>query len=49
MAVTYSKCKDQPGKVANTVRGQLNGENVFSPVPVKYLARQGRVVRFCAI
>ena len=25
---------DQPGKVANSVRGQLNRENEYSPVPV---------------
>ena len=27
MIVTYSKCEDQPGKVANPARGQLNREN----------------------
>ena len=26
-AITYSKGKDQPGKVANPARGQLNREN----------------------
>ena len=26
---------DQPGKVANPTRGQLNKENVFFPVPVR--------------
>ena len=26
---------DQPGKVANPVRGQLNRENEYSPVPVR--------------
>ena len=31
----YSKGKDQPGKVANPARGQLNRKNVFSPVPVR--------------
>ena len=30
MVITYSKGKDQPGKVANPARGQLNRENVFS-------------------
>ena len=25
----YSKSKDQPGKVANPARGQLNRENIF--------------------
>ena len=32
--VYSSKGKDQPGKVVNPVRGQLNRENVFFPVPV---------------
>ena len=32
---TYSKGKDQPGKVANPARGQLNRKNVFFPVPVR--------------
>ena len=27
MVITYSKSKDQPGKVANPARGQLNREN----------------------
>ena len=35
---------DQPGKVANTARGQLNKENEYFPVPVRAwkfgLARQ---------
>ena len=26
---------DQPGKVANPTRGQLNRENKYSPVPVR--------------
>ena len=34
MVITYSKGKDQPGKVANPARGQLDRENEFSPVPV---------------
>ena len=43
MVITYSKGKDQPGKVANPVRGQLanpaRGQlaergNKFFPVPV---------------
>ena len=29
MVVTFSKGKDQPGKVANPARGQLNEENSF--------------------
>ena len=29
---TYSKIIDQPGKVANPARGQLNRENEYFPV-----------------
>ena len=29
IVITYSKGKDQPGKVANPARGQLDGENEF--------------------
>ena len=32
---TYSMSMDQPGKVANPARGQLNRENEHSPVPVR--------------
>ena len=32
---TYSKSVDQPGKVANPARGQLNRENEYSPVRVR--------------
>ena len=31
----YSKGKDQPGKVANPARGQLNRENEYFPAPVR--------------
>ena len=31
---TYSKSKDQPGKVANPARGQLNRDIEYFPVPV---------------
>ena len=31
---TYSKSMDQPGKVANPARGQLNRENEYFPVRV---------------
>ena len=31
---TYSKSMDQPGKVANPARGQLNRENEHFPVRV---------------
>ena len=32
---TYSKSMDQPTKVANPARGQLNRENEYFPVPVR--------------
>ena len=32
---TYSKGKDQPGKVAHPARGQLNRENKLFAVPVR--------------
>ena len=35
MVITYSKSKDQPGKVANPARGQLNRENEYFPVPFR--------------
>ena len=35
MVITYSKGKDQPGKVANPARGQLNRENQYFRVPVR--------------
>ena len=35
MVITYNKSKDQPGKVANPARGQLNRENEYFPVPVR--------------
>ena len=35
MVLTYSEGKDQPGKVDNPARGQLNKENEYSPVPVR--------------
>ena len=31
MVITYSKSKDQPGKVANPARGQLNREKRIFP------------------
>ena len=33
MVITYSKGKDQPGKVANPARGQLNREKKISLSP----------------
>ena len=35
MVITYSKGKDQPGKVANPARGQLNRESEYFPVRVR--------------
>ena len=35
MVVTYSKSMDQPCKVTNPARGQLNRVNEHSPVPVR--------------
>ena len=32
---TYSKCMDQPCKVAHPARGQLNKENELFPVRVR--------------
>ena len=32
---TYSKSMDQPGKVVNPARGQLNRENQYFPVRVR--------------
>ena len=39
MVITYSKGKDQPGKVANPARGQLNRENELFPFPVYSIQR----------
>ena len=44
MVITYSKGKDQPGKVVNPARGELNRENYFflSPcVPENVVSRDG--------
>ena len=35
MVIAYSKGMDQPGKVANAARGQLNRKNEYFPVPVR--------------
>ena len=35
MFIAYGKSMDQPGKVANPARGQLNRENEYFPVPVR--------------
>ena len=34
MVITYSKSMDQPGKVANPARGELNRENEYFSVRV---------------
>ena len=45
MVITYSKSMDQPGKVANPVRGQLDRENLCFPVsllaPDNLVSRDG--------
>ena len=33
--IIYCKSMDQPDRVANFARGQLNMENEFFPVPVR--------------
>ena len=41
---TYSKSKDQPGKVANPARGQSNKENEYFPsafAPENLVSRDG--------
>ena len=35
MVITYRKVKDQPVKVANPARGQLNRENEYFPASVR--------------
>ena len=35
MVITYNKSRDQPGKVANPARGQLNRKNEYFPVRVR--------------
>ena len=35
MIITRSKSKDQPGKVADPARDQLNRENEYFPVSVR--------------
>ena len=42
MVIIFSRSKDQPGKVANATRGQLNGENniFLSPFAPKNLFSQ---------
>ena len=46
MVITYSKSMDQPGKVANPARGQLNRENEYFPVACGFsLARRDRQSR----
>ena len=35
MVITYSKSMNQPSKVTNPARGQLDRENDYFPVPVR--------------
>ena len=35
LSTCYNHFIDQPGKVANPARGQLNRENEYSPFPVR--------------
>ena len=42
---TYSKSMDQPGKVANSARGQLNGENENFKISLSPFAPQNLVSR----
>ena len=35
MVIIYSKSTDQPGKVANPARGELNRDNEYFPVSVR--------------
>ena len=53
MVITYSKSKNQPGKVANPGRGQLNRENEYFPSGIDFVILQEResvyrVVAYCA-
>ena len=43
MVITYSKSMDQPGKVANPARGQLNRKNEYFPpfAPENLVSRYG--------
>ena len=42
MVITYDKSMDQPGKVANPARGQLNMENEYFPaVSENLVSRNG--------
>ena len=42
---TFSNSMDQPGKITNPTRGQLNRENYFFPVRVPALNRVATKVR----
>ena len=35
ITITYNKGKNQPDKVANPARGELNRENEYPPVPAR--------------
>ena len=53
MVITCSKSMDQPGKVTNPARGQLNRENNHFPVPVRAresgLARRLYSILYCIL
>ena len=40
--ITYSKSKDQAGKVANPARRQLNREKEYFHVPIRNQVRHGK-------
>ena len=42
---TYSKSMNQPGKIANPARGQLNRENEYFPVPVLVKESEKRKIK----
>ena len=44
MVITYSKSMDQPGKVANPARGQLNRKIPLSPCVPENLEKSERIV-----
>ena len=45
MIITHSKGKDQPGKVANPARGQLNTENEYFNISLSPFAPENLVSR----
>ena len=47
MVITYSKSKDQPGKVAKPARGQLKRENKYSLAPGVRVESAGSRISIC--